>query len=384
MRPADDRPALRPRTVRAVARCVLGAPEAELAGWHVEPIAGPLKPRTRVYRVGGVARVGDGERDWSAVLKVVPWPAQAEQAREAQVYLSGLLRALPEGLRAPALHRASRRPDGALWLWLEDVRERVGDWGGPRYGLAARHLGRLGARYLGEPDLLDAHRYLSAGWLRGWIEANAPAIEALASHRRIDLVRLAYPPDVGEGIRSVWARREGLLRGLGRLPQTFCHFDAHRGNLIATDGRPGGDETVLLDWQFAGIGPLGADAAPLVGATLTEGFLDVGQGEALEEAVLTGYLAGLREGGWRGDERLARAGYAGVAGLRYTVGATRFLLPLLLDPDRGAAQAGALGMTTDDLAEAMARLFPRFLALAEEAKRLLATLDAEGALAPAR
>jgi len=29
----------------------------------------------------------------------------------------------------------------------------------------------------------------------------------------------------------------------------------------------------------------------------------------LEKAVLTGYLAGLREAGWTGDERLARLGY---------------------------------------------------------------------------
>lgn len=383
MRPADAAPALRPRTVRAVARCVLGEPEAELAGWRAVPIAGPLQPRTRVYRVWGAARAGGRERDWSAVLKVVPWPAAAEQAREAQVYLSGLLGGLPEGLRAPRLHRASRRPDGALWLWLEDVDERVGAWDVPRYGLAARHLGRLGARYAEGAGLGSARRYLSVGWLRGWIEANAPAIGVLVSRRSTDLVRLAYPPEVEEGIRRVWTGRERLLRGLERLPQTLCHFDAHRGNLIAAD-RPGLAETVLLDWQFAGLGPLGADAAPLVGATLTEGGLDVARAAALEESVLAGYLAGLAEGGWRGDERLARAGYAGVAGLRYTVGATRFLLPLLLEPEQGAAQAGALGTTLEALAAAMGGLFPRFLALAEEAEALLTALEAEGALGASR
>jgi len=221
------------------------------------------------------------------------------------------------------------------------------------------------------------------GWLRGWIEANAPAIGVLVSRRSTDLVRLAYPPEVEEGIRRVWTGRERLLRGLERLPQTLCHFDAHRGNLIAAD-RPGLAETVLLDWQFAGLGPLGADAAPLVGATLTEGGLDVARAAALEESVLAGYLAGLAEGGWRGDERLARAGYAGVAGLRYTVGATRFLLPLLLEPEQGAAQAGALGTTLEALAAAMGGLFPRFLALAEEAEALLTALEAEGALGASR
>lgn len=377
----DTEPALDAKSIRSIARRALGSPDAVPGAWRVAPIAGPLRPTTRIYRVEGSARAGDADREWSAILKVVPHPATEEQAREVEVYRSGLLEALPEGLGAPRLLLMERRPDGAVWLWLEDVAEAEAAWDIPRYALAARHLGRLSAQQLAPGTLEGEPPYLSRGWLRGWIEANASAIANLASRQHDPLVRRAYPPEVASGVLGLWGRRGALLDGLDRLPQTLCHLDAHRGNLIGAR-RGGRRETVLLDWQFAGAGPIGADAAPLLGATVTEGFLPADEAGALEEAVYGGYLGGLAEGGWRGDERLTRAGYAGVAGLRYTLGATRFLLPMLLNAAEGGGLCAALGTTVDDLAHTMARLFPLFLALAAEAETLLAALAAEGGAAP--
>ena len=48
----------------------------------------------------------------------------------------------------------------------------------------------------------------------------------------------------------------------------------------------------------------------------------------LDAACFAGYVAGLREAGWVGDERLVRLGFTADAALRFTVGALRLVLPL--------------------------------------------------------
>ena len=44
------------------------------------------------------------------------------------------------------------------------------------------------------------------------------------------------------------------MAGLRRTPQTFLHGDWKMGNLGAR-----GDQTVLLDWTYPGVGPVGHD-----------------------------------------------------------------------------------------------------------------------------
>jgi len=41
-----------------------------------------------------------------------------------------------------------------------------------------------------------------------------------------------YPPSVVDELRHLWDEREHFLTALDRLPQTFCHHDTFRRNLL--------------------------------------------------------------------------------------------------------------------------------------------------------
>ena len=132
-------------------------------------------------------------------------------------------------------------------------------------------------------------------------------------------LRRWWPPRVVAAILRLWEERDTFYEALERLPQTFCHGDAIRRNLLA-----GADETVAIDWEFAGHYAVGEE----VGQTLSvaSAFYDVEPADlpAIDEALFANYLDGLREAGWRGNTTEVRFAYAAHAALRNlfnTVGA---------------------------------------------------------------
>jgi hypothetical protein len=82
-------------------------------------------------------------------------------------------------------------------------------------------------------------------------------------------------------------------------------------------------------------------------------------------------VAGLREAGWAGDERLVRLGYTADAALRHTVGLVRFLLPMVTDPALPPEMEAFLGLPFAQVLEGWAELWPFQFELAEEARALL-------------
>ena len=287
-----------------------------------------------VWVVSGFARVSGGHRhDFSVVRKRLRRAAGDRSAwdavhREVDAYASGLLDDL-SGIEAPRLLGVTERPDGAVDLWLERVAEgsdTTQHWGLDRFGLAARHLGRFGAAGLAaEAAVAPAHPWLATDWLRRWVEAAGREIHRLAAHAHEPQVRTAYPPDVLAVVLDLWEHRQAWLRALDALPHGLVHQDAFRRNLVDRAGR-----TVALDWAFVGPAPVGAEAAPLVVASVAFGEWPLERWRELDHAVREGYLAGLREGGWSGDARLAALGYTASAVLRYPVGTARLIVPYAL------------------------------------------------------
>jgi Phosphotransferase enzyme family len=213
----------------------------------------------------GIWRVGD------AVLKVVHdggegsrWPSSSDPAhpyywrREPLAYASGLL----EPFGAPACRAIVDRSDGSVALWLDAVPE-VEKWTPPLLGVVARRLGR--ARAGPPPDAA----WLSRDWLRAYLQLHG----------------VEHDPQLDE------------------LPQTFCHFDFHPGNVLG----PGAE--VVVDWAYAGVGPRGSDPGVLVADGVADGAFPAELADDAAEAVWDGYLAGLREGGWSGDEDDVRAAF---------------------------------------------------------------------------
>src|SRR5215211_6190672 len=144
---------------------------------------------------------------------------------------------------------------------------------------------------------------------------------------------MLYPPSVVIEITRLWTERERFLTALDRLPQTFCHLDAFRRNLLYR-AEPDGEEVVAIDWSYAGHGAVGQELGQLVVASLFF-FETVGSAPRdLDAACFAGYVTGLREAGWVGDERLVRPGFVADAALRHTIGLLGVIVPLVSDPAR--------------------------------------------------
>jgi hypothetical protein len=114
------------------------------------------------------------------------------------------------------------------------------------------------------------------------------------------------------------ARRGRLAEQADAAPTTLCHYDAFRGNMAAA-----GEETVLLDWEYVGLGALGQDPGHLAVESLFMGQVAGGEAGGLAAAVFAGYLAGLADAGWRGDARAVRRAYCASASRRWLNTAVR-------------------------------------------------------------
>jgi hypothetical protein len=371
--------------LQEVVRAALGEPDAVLGGWDVAPLHGGfggLAERRWLYLLRGVARLGAAEHPWRVVLKVLAPVAGPDDPthiyygkRESLLYGSGLLAALPTGLRAPRCYGCDEPEDGTAWLWLEHVRED-GDraWPPARWALAAQHLGQFNGAYLTGGALwapLPHAPWLGGRRLRTWLERHGLLVAQIAVAPLNPEVRRWWPQPVVDAILRLWEERDVLCAALERLPQTFCHGDAIRRNLLARRAADGVEETVGIDWECAGHYAVGEE----VGQTLSvaSAFFDVEPADlpALDEALFAGYLAGLRDVGWRGDPRQVRFAYAAHAALRNAFNAVGTTVP---DEARRAAIKQNLGHTWEELAGARAAARPFLLARAAEARALLETL----------
>lgn len=370
-------------TLAPMVRALLAEPAAVVAGgWSCRPLGGGAGEGLGLYRITGSARIGDVTHPWALVCKVsaatdgADPEAWAYPAREGLAYGSGLLAALPEGLAAPRCLAVETQSDETTRLWLEAVTDaHPGPWPLERYVLAARLLGRFNGAYLAGAPLPD-QPWLSRGWLRDFVEPSGPYIaelEQLAGPGSHPSLRQHYPPHVVCEITRLWTEWERFLTALDRLPRTFCHQDAFRRNLLIRAGS-GGEELVAVDWAYAGHGAVGEDLEQLVVGSLfffeTVGVVP----RDLDAACFAGYVAGLREAGWTGDERLVRLGFTAHAALRHTVGLLHLAWPAAADPALHPVMEEIFGRPLEEMVEDWAELWPFQFGLAEEARALLSEI----------
>jgi hypothetical protein len=367
-------------TLEPMVRDLLGDPTAVVeGGWSCRPLGGGGGEGLGLYRVTGSARIGRDSHPWALVVKVSAAadgtdPAAYDYpAREGLAYGSGLLATLPGELAAPRCVAVATQLDGTTRLWLEAVTdEHPGPWPLDRYALVARQLGRFTGAYLtGEP--LPDQPWLSRGWLRDLVERSGSVVaelELLAGLHASLLARQLYPPSVTAELRRLWEERARYLATLDQLPQTFCHHDAFRRNLLHRGGL-GGEELVAVDWAYAGLGAVGEELVPLVIGSLAF-FEAEGIGPPdLDATCFASYMAGLREVGWAGGDHLVRLGFTAAGALRYTLGTLPLEVSMVTDPAVGLDAEAMFGRPLEEVVEALAELWPYQLGLAKEARMLL-------------
>lgn len=338
----------------------------------------PLQHNTGNPVTAGIWRyAGDG---WSAVLKhVTPGGAGVEHwatsqhpehwnfwAREPMAYRSGLTAAAYEGsgIAGPRLLGCFDRPDGVA-LWLEDVAGVSGEhWDVEAVTDFARRLGRGQGRYLADRPLPD-DGWLSRRWLRQYVDSKPVDGSVLSDGESWQQPALAVAfAELRPGLTRLWDERAALLDAVEALPQTLCHSDVWPMNLVSRNG-----ERVLLDWAFVGLGAVGEDAANLVPDCFWDGFLPLSALPVVADRVWTGYLAGLREGGWTGDEGLARLGFTAAGAAKYSWLAEYTIRRL----QRGelTSYGGYSRLTLEELFHTYAGVFRLLLDWAEEAHTLI-------------
>jgi hypothetical protein len=116
-------PPLTAEMLRAPVGRALAAAGAGISNWQVTPLSGGLGLLASLSRVAGRAQRQGTLVPWSLVLKIILPPttgglvSATNWRREFHTYVSGLLRALPQGLRAPHCYGAEDRAEQGLWLW---------------------------------------------------------------------------------------------------------------------------------------------------------------------------------------------------------------------------------------------------------------------------
>lgn len=364
-------------------RLVLRSDRAHLQTWEFERLSylSVLSGRA-LARLHGMGDLETGESaHWSAVVKVITpgpdreaWSILDSGNREVLAYRSGLLADLPGRFRAPRVYSIDDAEDGRIWLWLEDLRDTYGrHWSLEQFSAAAHDLGVFNGSYLAStPPPTEP-------WLNQWLRqmwADQRAEVQRSPTYRADLERMLHTPQVREhfgsqaieAISQLFDDQPIFKEWLARLPETLCHHDAALANLFAVRAPDGNLQTVAVDWEKIGPGPVGAEIATLTFGTLRRCEFDGARADELDAAVFGGYVNGLREAGWHGAVDLVRLGYTAAIALRWTVLAG--ILDMLVhgaEPVRTSQGAGIPAETVRMQRVWLARFL---LERAEEARRL--------------
>jgi hypothetical protein len=365
-------------------RAALDDDGATVCDWRHEPYGHSLDDvygTTRsIFRVCGTARTISGDAAWTMVLKIVAAPgtpadppSPANGDREPLAYRSGLLEGL-SGVRAPRCYGVIDRPGGGYWLWLEDVVDAIGrQWPRERYLLAARHLGEFNATNARIVARADAYPWLSRSPLAGAAREMTPGVARIRDARGNPYVAEAISPEAADALLSLVGNLDGWLARLDGMPQTICHWDAHRANLISSRSPQGMTETVAIDWAGIGFGPFGAETSKLLSQTVNFYGMREDALPALDAELFEHYVDGLRSAGWRGDTQVVRFGHTAASAVRLVV-RTATALELAFNPQARAGFERASKLPFATLAAKFRATLPYYLSLAAEAGRLAGEL----------
>ena len=295
--------------------------------------------------------------------------------REANAFASGRLDTLAGSVVAPRCFGITEGPTALpgrqVWLWLEDLGTSTApatpDNDYARFG---RHLGLFNGSSIGSVPAA-ADQWMSRGWLRSWLDTAIAGYVPVLENADVwahPQARRAFRDPVQQRLLRLWNERETLLSALEQQPLAFCHLDAYPGNLFL---RSGGEQTVAIDWSFAGMAAPGEELAPLVVGTALVGLGDVAAIEQAEQRALDGYIAGLRATGWNGDPRSVELAFRASAALRYGFLGPEPSLRSLLEPDYRAQTVRRWGRPWEQIVKQRASLTYRLLDYAEQALETL-------------
>lgn len=372
-RPQDQRlESITTAKLAELAREALGDSSIQLRSWSRERVHGGFggaKGGTAIHRFSGRTEC---DKTWSIILKILyRRPNEDQQSpyywkREYEVYRSGMLDDLPTGSFATPQVYALEDFDAYCWIWMEDIVDLKLKWTLDDYRAVAKRLGRFNGAYL-TGQMLPDYEWLSHAWHCAIVPALAESFHNIECYLENPLAGKTLPLEAKARVLAIWRDRAIFIEALSGLPQTLCHIDAFRRNILQ-----GPRDAVLIDWAMVGHAALGEELVSLVAVSAYHEALSYAECLELDRVVFAGYLDGLAEAGWRGDAKLPRLGYTCAMTLRGLAGVKQDI-ELMIDAGRHQNLLESFQRERiDEVAEFFAevRRF-RLLEMAAEARALL-------------
>jgi hypothetical protein len=287
------------------------SPDFVILNWAVEPLGKKgFGGAEALFLFHGQGRLGEGDRPWSLVLKILKQPTEEQPLSDYFYWKRELLAAraewvtdLPPPVRAQRIYRAVEEA-GFAWLWMEHVQEAIlHPWTLHDYAFAARQLGIWHGTFLaGAPQPFEP--WLCRDHIRGWLRGHS------AEHGWDNAeISASFSREARTRHQALWADLERFLSALNHIPQVFSHYDFQRRNLFICKTENHADEIVAIDWALCGSGALGGDMHHLIIISAIFFDFEAQHIRDLDTTAFAAYLDGLRSAGWIGDMNLARLGY---------------------------------------------------------------------------
>ncbi len=322
-----------------------------------------------IVRAEGTIEVGGRDTAWSAVLKIIDMEADAGSAAfwvhpefEEIVYESNLF--MDDGIpfRPARCYGVATANGGTTRLiWLEDLTGAKG----PPFDLGelssiAHHVGQFNGLHSQSAVTLPFEPARDSFQVR-WDGVDfATRLAPLTDFSDEEAVRTAFSSTPMSVVSELVEVCDELGIRCASLERSLCFGDCQPGNLFIHD-----QATVAVDWASLTYDPVGVDCGVLAGSSMVWGQEGTRVAENYQR-VFDGYMAGLKQRGWTGDERdVLRAFFAQFC--MYLLGFAT--VPISLSPSGGLHSpemlSRRLGMPVEEIPQTVKKvidLYPSFIA----------------------
>jgi hypothetical protein len=259
--------------------------------------------------------------------------------REALALRSGLLDGWPGPLRPVRAYAVDDVAEDEVWIWLQacgDVRARS-PWSLDRLATTAHDLGAFAAQWASAPPSRDRYPWLAHRWVDGWVATfRSIGVDHAVGHDgcwTLALLRDVLPTSTPGRVKDLLTAADTLQQRLALLPLTLAHHDTQSSNSFPAEGPGPPAGTVMIDWSFLGVAPVGTDLGLHIAGNLTSGAVDPRRSADHDRSATEAYLRGLREHGWAGPAEavlFARAASAALVAVTWLTAQASWLCPEMI------------------------------------------------------
>jgi|GEM_PF-466482 len=377
MNEEKDSTLIDPKYITTLLKGIFSDQELAIKEWRMTRITGGVEIISRIYRLTGDAVSQRQLKPWSMIIKKIhPEESFSDPSgfrywkREIRAYQSQLLNHLPGNISKPEIYGIRENPDESYFIFMEDVHDDYKHpWSIDQFIEAAYQLGSFNGFFLTKKSLPE-EEWVSRDWLRKYLLHATPMVSFIKQNPNHPAVKSLLPGLALPMTLAFWDEFPRLINKLDELPQTFCHQDAFSRNLFYRN-----EKFIAIDWGYAGIAPVGAELAPLIGVAFDYSQFPSSRAEELDQACFESYFNGLLDAGYKADQKQVRLGFILTMSLRYVLGGgVGERLPIVLDEHRRIEHSEALGITEDEVSQAKAEVVEYYQKIAMESLQSLGTV----------